>query len=256
MATGQDERVRVWLPLGALGAVALGVVLIPLRSVAAASNLAFVFLAFTILVAELGGRIPALVTALMSAISLDFFLTQPYLSLSMDKADDVIAFGALAGCGLIAAAFGTRRVRLSEAAVRAAQELDVLRRLVGQVQRGAGLPDVLAGLQHAFGFRAMALREEGGRLLASAGDVPPGATPVALSLDSFLPARDTPLRFGARGLRLPASGGRIPLATEGGHLSLDVWEGGEQGLDLDEWRAFSIAVSILGLRFAGAHRTP
>lgn len=252
----RDERLGVWLPLGALGAIALGIVLIPLRTVASASNLAFVFLAFTIIVAELGGRIPALLTALMAAISLDFFLTEPYLSLTMDKSDDVIAFVALAGCGLIAAAFGTRRERLSEAAQRAAQELDVLRRLVGQVQTGAAPSEVLAGLQRAFGFRAMAVREEGGRVLASVGDVPSGDAPVALSLDSFLPVRDEPLRFGAHGLRLPPSGGRIPLVSDGTRLSLDVWEGGEQGLNLDEWRAFSIAVSILGLRFAGAHRAP
>ena len=252
----RDERLGVWLPLGALGAIVLGIVLIPLRAVASASNLAFVFLVFTIIVAELGGRIPALVTAFMAALSLDFFLTEPYLSLSIDKSDDVIAFAALAGCGLIAAAFGTRRERLSEAAQRAARELDVLRRLVGQVQTGADPSEVLAGLQRAFGFRAMAVREEGGRVLASVGAVPSGDAPVALSLDSFLPVRDAPLRFGAHGLRLPPSGGRIPLVSDGTRLSLDVWEGGEQGLNLDEWRAFSIAVSILGLRFAGAHRAP
>src|SRR5262245_22839463 len=252
----RDERLGVWLPLGALGAVALGVALIPLRTVASASNLAFVFLAFTILVAELGGRVPALATALMAAISLDFFLTEPYLSLSMDKADDVVAFVALAVCGLIAAAFGTRRERLSEAAARAARELDVLRRLVRQVQTGAEPGELLAGLQQAFGFRAMALRGDGGRLLASVGMLPSGDAPVVLSLDSFLPVRDTPLRFGARGLRVPSVGGRVALQTEQGAVSLDVWEGGEQWFDLDEWRAFSIAVSVLGLRFAGAPLTP
>ena len=130
----REERLGVWLPLGAIGAVALGIALIPLRSVTSASNLAFVFIAFTIVVAELGGRIPALVTALMSAISLNFFLTEPYLSLTIEKPDDVIAFGALAACGLIAAAFGSRRERWSAAAGRAAQELDVLRRLVEQVR--------------------------------------------------------------------------------------------------------------------------
>src|SRR4030095_17093251 len=109
----RGERLWVWLPLGALGAVALGVALIPFRTLTSASNLALVFLAFTIVVAELGGRIPALVTALMAAISLNFFLLEPSLSLTIDKRDDVIAFVALAGCGLIAAAFGPRRARLS-----------------------------------------------------------------------------------------------------------------------------------------------
>ena len=250
----RDERLGVWLPLGALGAVALGVVLIPLRTLTSASNLSLVFLAFTIVVAELGGRLPALVTALMAAISLNFFLTEPYLSLNIDKPDDVIAFVALAGCGLIAAAFGTRRERLSESARRATQELDVLRRLVDQVRTGDDLTNVLSGLRAAFGFRAMVLRDSAERVLASVGDVPRGDSPVELSLDSFLPVRETRLRFGANGLRLPEGGGRIRLVADHEGLSLDVWEAEAQGLDLDQWRAFSIAVSILGLRFTGDRR--
>ena len=250
----RDERLGVWLSLGALGAVALGVILIPLRTVTSASNLSLVFLAFTIVVAELGGRLPALVTALMAAISLNFFLTEPYLSLNIDKPDDVIAFVALAGCGLIAAAFGTRRERLSESARRAAQELDVLRRLVEQVRTGADLTEVLSHLQAAFGFRAMVLRDNGGRVMASVGNVPGGDSPVELSLDSFLPMKQARLRFGPRGLRLPEAGGRIHLAIEQDRLSLDVWEGEPRGFDLDQWRAFSIAVSILGLRLAGDRR--
>ena len=73
---GEDE-VRVWMVAGAAGSLALGIALIPLRTLTAASNLAFVFLAFTIIVAELAGRGAALVTALVSAMSLNFFLTDP-----------------------------------------------------------------------------------------------------------------------------------------------------------------------------------
>src|SRR6266436_10389623 len=126
---GTDD-IRAWVITGALGSMALGVALIPLRSVVAASNLAFVFLAFTIVVAELGGRGPALVTALVSAMSLNFFLTEPYLTLAISKPDDVVAFVALAACGLIAAAFGSRRERLSEVVSRADRELVILTRLL------------------------------------------------------------------------------------------------------------------------------
>lgn len=44
---GQDE-IRVWVVAGAVGSMVLSIVLIPLRTLTAASNLAFVFLAFTI----------------------------------------------------------------------------------------------------------------------------------------------------------------------------------------------------------------
>ena len=89
---GKQDDGQVWMVVGALGSISLAVLLIPLRALTSASNLAFVFLAFTIVVAELGGRSAALVTALASGMSLNFFLTQPYLSLTIEKWDDVIAF--------------------------------------------------------------------------------------------------------------------------------------------------------------------
>ena len=74
----QDSE-TLWIAIGALGAMALGVALIPLRTLTSASNLAFGFLALTIVVAELGGRTAGLATAVVSALSLNFFLTEPYL---------------------------------------------------------------------------------------------------------------------------------------------------------------------------------
>ena len=135
MKPGNDSP--LWIVIGALGGLALGFMLIPLRSLTSASNLAFVFLAFTIVVAELGGRSAALVTAVVSALTLNFFLTEPYMSLAIDKADDMVAFGALAVCGLIAAAFGRRREQMSEQAERAGDELVVLDKLVGRLRIGA-----------------------------------------------------------------------------------------------------------------------
>jgi hypothetical protein len=49
---------------------------------------------------------------------------------------------------------------------------------------------------------------------------------------------------------VPEAGGRLRLETDQGRLSLDLWEGDTRGLDLDQWRTLSIAVAILGLRFA------
>src|SRR5882724_2087650 len=141
------ERTQVWAPLAALGAMAIGIALIPLREATSASNLAFVFMAFTIVMAELGGALPALVAALVSAMSLNFFLTEPYLTLAISKTDDLIAFLALAGCGLIAAAFGRRRERLSEVAGRADQELATLSRFVDRARGGRSIESQLQDLR-------------------------------------------------------------------------------------------------------------
>jgi len=246
----RGDESRVWLVAGAVGAMALGVVLIPLREHTSASNLAFVFLAFTILVAELGGRSAALATAVVSAMSLNFFLTEPYLTLAISKPDDVVAFVALAACGLIAAAFGKRRERWSEVAGRAGMELDVLKRLVGQLGDATPLAEVLGHLQQSFGLGAIALRDAGERVVAAAGAVPASVPETRLTPDALFPADETRLRFGARGLRLPEGGARLSLRTGPESLSLDLWEGDPQGWTLDESRTLAIAASILGIELS------
>jgi hypothetical protein len=229
--------------------MALGIVLIPLRTVVAASNLAFVFLAFTIVVAELGGRGPALVTALVSAMSLNFFLTEPYLTLVITKTDDVVAFFALAACGLIAAAFGRRRERLSEVAGRADRELADLTRLIERARSGRAPASLLEDLRTDFGLGGLVLRDGQGRVLAAApenaGSLP--SPRLALTADTLFAPGDETVRFGSRGMRLPDGGGRLTLQTARGPITLDLWEGNEAGFTADESRTLAIAASILGL---------
>jgi len=245
----RGDESRAWILTGALGALVLGVALIPLRRYTAASSFAFAFLAFTILVAELGGRAAALVTAVVSALSLNFFLTEPYLTLAITAPDDVIAFVGLAVCGLIAAAFGKRRERASEAAGRAGNELDVLKRLVEQLEKRQRLEDVLRHLQRSFGLRAVALRDAGDRIVAG---VPPGSLPPEIPHTQIAPgAVFTPdearVRFGAKGMRLPEDGARLHLGTGPDAWSLDVWEGDPDGMTLDESQTLTVAASMLGL---------
>src|SRR5262245_21788156 len=127
----RPDSESLWIAVGAIGAMVLGMALIPLRTVTSASNLAFAFLALTIVVAEVGGRAAGLATAVVSALSLNFFLTEPYLTLTIDRPDDIVAFGALACSGLIAATFGRRRAYSSEALGRARDDLAALERLAG-----------------------------------------------------------------------------------------------------------------------------
>jgi two-component system sensor histidine kinase KdpD len=243
------DDIRVWMVTGALGSMALAIALVPLRTMVAASNLAFVFLAFTIIVAELGGRGPALVTALVSAMSLNFFLTEPYLTLAISKTDDVIAFFALAACGIIAAAFGQRRERLSEAVGRTDRELAILGRLVERARGGRSLESLLQDLKTEFDLGGLVLREASGRVLAA---VPPdaGSRPaprLELRSDTLFAVDDESPRMGAKGLRLPEGGGRLTLQTARGAVTLDLWEGNDQGFGRDESRTLAIAASILGL---------
>ena len=107
----EDRESLFYLSAGPLAAILLGIALTPLRGLTSASNLSFAFMALTIVVAEFGGRWAAVGTALVSALSLDFFLTQPYLHLAIADKHDLIATLGMAGCGLLVATFASSRGR-------------------------------------------------------------------------------------------------------------------------------------------------
>src|SRR5262245_42112917 len=252
---GSDDRGRFWIPTGVLGAMALGMVLIPVRTLTSASNLAFVFVAFVIVVAEFGGRTAALVAAVVSAMSLNFFLTEPYLTLTMSKTDDVIAFAAMAACGIIAAAFGSRRERSSQTAIRAREDLLALRRVLKPLETAAGLAAALEQLRQAFGLRRVVLCDADGRTVAAA----PGGTEFSargeaeLNPDTLFAFGEARHRFGDRGLRLPEGGGWLRVPTERGTMTLHMWEGEAHGLDHDARQALAIAASMLGVALGRGH---
>src|SRR5215831_8115747 len=110
----EEAEKLIYLAGGGLGAILLGMALVPLRDFTVASNFTFPFMILTFVVAEFGGRAAAVVTALVSALSLDFFLTRPYLKLTIEGKQDLIAFLGLVACGLVAAAIGSGRRRRSQ----------------------------------------------------------------------------------------------------------------------------------------------
>ena len=75
-------------------------------------------------------------TALCSALSLDFFLTQPYMRLSIADKHDVIAFVGLTVCGLIAAAVGSQRGERVAALRASSEQLGLVHSGLEQIEKG------------------------------------------------------------------------------------------------------------------------
>jgi len=210
----RDTDRLLYLGLGPLAAILLGVALVPLRGATVASNFAFAFLALTFAVGELGGRGAALATALVSALSLDFFLTRPYMRLAIHGQDDLIAFFGLAGCGLVAAALGSpRRARLE-----VSRQLRVLQAALEQVEPAAPavarLRPLLDAARSAFPLSSLVVRDGTERLLAAAG-FPAGETAPAVVNRPEALATAGQLLDWRRGAALPEDGLRIPLIAAG-----------------------------------------
>ena len=135
-----DEKDLVYLGAGPIAAVLLGMALVPLRGFTTASNFTFLFLALTIVVGELGGRTAALATAVASALSLDFFLTEPYLRLSIASKHDLIACLGLAGCGILAASLAAGRRVLPARPRPSSRQLDQLESAAAPHEREGSPP--------------------------------------------------------------------------------------------------------------------
>lgn len=223
---GSSDRL-FYLGVGPIAAILLGVLLMPLRELTVASNFTFAFLALTMVAGELGGHGPALATALVSALSLDFFLTRPYLHLAIHDKDDVIAFLGLALCGLLAAALGSpRRERLvADRQLRLLQAALLEGASAGAVD--SGLQPLVDAAREAFPLAAIAVRDAGGRLLASGGSAGEAASaPATVEGAAGLGAIAERWDWG-EGAPLPAAGVRLPLVAAARQVGwVDLWGDG------------------------------
>jgi uncharacterized protein DUF4118 len=231
-----------YIAAGPFVAILLGAALTPLRGLTPASNLAFAFVAVTIVVAELGGSVAGLATAAASALSLDFFLTQPYLRLSMEDKHDVIAFVGLGVCGLIAAALGAHRERRLAAVSDAARHGELLHSLLRDWDPAGTLETqlarILVAVPNTYPLTAAVVRDTSDRVIAS-GSPPDGLRPIPRDL--LDPERVTSL--GPEGDRIALVAGEKQVGW------LDVW-GDDRPVSAASRRALPDLARLLALRLA------
>jgi hypothetical protein len=253
-----DSKDLIYLGVGPLAAILLGMALVPFRGVTTASNFTFVFMALTILVGEFGGRTAAVATAVSSALSLDFFLTQPYLRLAIQDKHDIIAFFGLAGCGLLTASLASGRGRWTAPRAPARKQLDLLHATVAELPQGGPLESRLArtldASRLALPIAAAVVRDRGNNLLAASEPGPPGPVPGQPLDSETLLSPGQPRTLPRRGLPLPAEGGRVTLVAGKRHVGwLDVWGNGAPA-SLDARRALSGVARVIAALLADVER--
>ncbi|MGH3489103.1 MAG: DUF4118 domain-containing protein, partial [Actinopolymorphaceae bacterium] len=179
------------------------------------------FLTLAVGVALVGGVLPALVAALVGALLLNFYFTEPYHTFIIANPEHLLAvliFPLVAGA--VASAVGLAARRTSEAA-RANAEAAALSTLAGNVLRGEGALDALLGqARETFGMTSAALLErtdDGDRwtCLGSVG-TEPASSPADADADAAL---NGSLVLTLRGRVLPAADRRV-LEAFADHLAV------------------------------------
>ena len=225
-----DSERMIYTALGPLAAMALGILLIPVRGFTTASNFTYIFLVLTIVVAEFGGRSAAVATALCSALSLDFFLTQPYLTLEIAGKHDLIAFVGLAVCGLVVAGLGAERGERRADLRETRRHRDLLRAALVELDAREALEyrvkTLLDACRSVLPLSAMVLRDGGNQVVASSPPIARAAPETVLQQDDPLPIDVFDRDQHPRVLPLSPEGARLALTVAGRQVGwLDVWGG-------------------------------
>jgi Domain of unknown function (DUF4118) len=117
-----------WL-LAVFGPIAVSLALVPVRSDIRPPNVSLLLVLVILGAAVVGGRGPAAVAALVSALSFDLFFTRPYGSFTIAGRDDIETAVLLLLVGLAIGELVVRSQRSRRVAVHSRQEVDRMRRL-------------------------------------------------------------------------------------------------------------------------------
>jgi two-component system, OmpR family, sensor histidine kinase KdpD len=189
----------------------LTVLLTVLRNDLNLTSEVLLYLSAVVLVALVGGFAPAVLTAIVGSLLLNYYFTPPIHKFTISEANNTLALGVF-----IAVAIGVSSVvdiaaRRTKQAARANAESELLTTTAGSVLRGQqGLSALLDRVREAFGMDSVTLLECQGQLgpwqvIASRGE-PPVTRPDEADVE--VPVTDS-LTLALRGRTLPATDRRV-----------------------------------------------
>ena len=177
------------------------------------------FLAAVIVVALVGGFVPAILVAVAGSLLLNYYFTPPVHTWTIAETNNVLALAVFVAVGLAVSTVVDRAARRTRQAARASAESELLVTTAGSVLRGQrAVAAVLDRVREAFGMQSVTLLEcapsqstaarnpnAGWRGVAHSGG-PPVARPA--DADVEVPVGET-MSLALRGRALPASDRRV-----------------------------------------------
>jgi hypothetical protein len=112
------------------------------------ANLAMIMVITVVVGAIVGGRVGGALAAFLAALSYDFFLTEPYLTVRIRDADDVETTVILLVIGLIVGELVTLVRRDRRAASRAHDEIGCIHRVAELIVSGARADDLVRAVEN------------------------------------------------------------------------------------------------------------
>ncbi|MFG2812970.1 ATP-binding protein [Streptomyces sp. NPDC048410] len=179
------------------------------------ANDMLLFLAITVAAALLGGLLPALASAALGSLLLNFFYTPPLHRLTVSDPRNIVAIAIFFGVGMAVASVVDLAARRTHQAARLRAESEILSFLAGNVLRGeTSLEALLERVRETFAMESAALLERAGDLepwtcAGRAGHGPPLERPEDADVD--MPVGDH-MALALTGRVLPAEDRRVLAA--------------------------------------------
>src|ERR1700744_2820444 len=168
------RRVIAGYTLAALLSPALTLALAGLRNSVNLTSDVLLFLTAVIISALVGGFAPAVLTAVIGSLLLNYYFTPPIHQWTISQANNALAIGVFVVVAILVSSVVDTAARRTKQAARANAESELLTTTAGSVLRGQqGLSALLDRIREAFGMDSVTLLER-----TSADGQPPGPARV------------------------------------------------------------------------------
>ncbi|MFG2885454.1 DUF4118 domain-containing protein [Streptomyces sp. NPDC048297] len=210
---GRSRVIAGWL-VGVLGPVLFTWLLTGVAPAVGLANDMLLYLTFTVAAALLGGLFPALASAVVGSLLLNWYFTPPVHTLTIADPKNIVAIAIFVGVAVSVASVVDLAARRTHQAARLRAESEILSFLAGNVLRGeTSLEELLERVRETFGMESAALLERTGEkapwTCAGSAGPRPADTPEAADVD--VPVGDH-MALSLRGRVLPAADRRVLAA--------------------------------------------
>ncbi|MFE6176590.1 DUF4118 domain-containing protein [Streptomyces sp. NPDC056464] len=156
---GRSRIIWGWL-VGVLGPAVLTVLLTHVAPEVGLANDMLLYLSLTVAAALLGGLLPALASAVVGSLLLNWFFTPPVHTLTIADPKNIVAIAIFVGVAVAVASVVDLAARRTHQAARLRAESEILSFLAGNVLRGeTGLDELLERVRETFGMESVAMLE-------------------------------------------------------------------------------------------------